>query len=640
MGRSGQSKSSGAAAEGKRVRTMSTAQLVNKKIHDNCRGLTGEQVDCMRNCHGRTLREQLHFDVINHQAGKDPKTMGALYYASLREQFYSTTGAHAALEPECKDETVRPELVQCMLAAQKVHADRQPFVSFMRNVASVNDKELCGMCRWFLTLKPRNIKQLSVCLEAVSFCVRLSLPSKHATRWAAVKQWADECLTVALEKSRTSKCADSTFVDLHRPALDLFMPKASLDKVLGSKGQWTVVADDLKQLVSSSAVGLQLFYVHIEGVVAENVAKSITAHVEQLSKLEGPLDETAFLTARRACLKEVENIGCVDMLPHKRNVIVSYRKEALQIGVTTWQEEVEIKMAACVKGLAVDRGVLPKLFCEDLLITAVVEDKPKLIVPASMVAAAKVARTQLGDVMAGGQADSGDLAQVALAKHGPRMLLTDPFFKIEMAMVHELTGERSSRRLLSGVLACFPSGCSHVFPEVCVQKLEALLATPRFKLSDRGSQEKCRILLRLMSSVCEGRPPQVSEAIQQCDFLRPALSRFQFFICDSTDSSVQPRIHGLKAVETIVEQVHHKCDAKTATAEDILVFKVFRFMLTPALRTKVDDLIERVEKLTSEHLESNLRKRARTKSRGSGAASSSKCEQPDSALNAAMSMFA
>ena len=322
-----------------------------------------------RNSAGRTLREQVEFDCVSHQAGREPKVMGACYYASVRAEYSTHSTAYSELDPKDKQQEIQPEPIRCMVAAQTIIPDRLPLIAFLRNTDRVNDRELCGILRLFLTWKPRNVKHMSVCMDAVRFCCRMDLPGKFPGRWAPVKQWVDDVMTVSLEKSRLAKTPDSQFLELHGPSLQLLLPSAALQAVLGCRGEYSKVSDSIGLLVAAAQVGLQLFYPHIEGIVAQKIQAGIDAHITRLFDKDQVLTDQLFLKSRRELVSTISLLPCVDLLPRKRTVDISYRGQKLPIQVATWTEEVEISMASALKEIAVCGEKLIRSFGEDLLIT-------------------------------------------------------------------------------------------------------------------------------------------------------------------------------------------------------------------------------------------------------------------------------
>ena len=77
---------------------------------------------------GRTLRERHHHDFNLAKQGVEI-VFGRIYYDMLRGIYQKQSAQHQALEPASPELVVSAELVQAMLATQKIKLDRQPFVT-------------------------------------------------------------------------------------------------------------------------------------------------------------------------------------------------------------------------------------------------------------------------------------------------------------------------------------------------------------------------------------------------------------------------------------------------------------------------------------------------------------------------------
>ena len=109
------------------------------------------------------------------------------------------------------------------------------------------------------------------------------------------------------------------------------------------------------------------------------------------------------------------------------------------------------------------------------------------------------------------------------------LLLQDPAFKIELAVVSELTRSDDKGRLRESVIQALPSAKSIWSAESAAQKLQALEGTELFKLSSRSAQEKVRIAQNMVAAISEGRKPDV-RAMGEDDFVATVVSACQWFV--------------------------------------------------------------------------------------------------------------
>lgn len=100
-----------------------------------------------------------------------------------------------------------------------------------------NQTEMCGIMRWFLTLKVGCMKQLLVATEALQFLVRVGAMSSYPGEFEHITGWVDEVLCALLMKSRSQKTADEMWIDCNQKVLSLIIPQAKLMKIMGCRGR-------------------------------------------------------------------------------------------------------------------------------------------------------------------------------------------------------------------------------------------------------------------------------------------------------------------------------------------------------------------------------------------------------------------
>ena len=103
------------------------------------------------------------------------------------------------------------------------------------------------------------------------------------------------------------------------------------------------------------------------------------------------------------------------------------------------------------------------------------------------------------------------------------------------------------------------------------------------------------------------------------------------------DASKVPTTFGAGAVPVIVAAAEVRLAAKTCTISDILLLHIFAAWIPEQYKATVDECIDAVQLVTSQDVESNLKKRARRCSTKSAAGSST--DAKDSATKLAMDMF-
>ena len=122
----------------------------------------------------------------------------------------------------------------------------------------------------------------------------------------------------------------------------------------------------------------------------------------------------------------------------------------MPIRVSTLAEEVQLKLMAAVKGIAVDAQKLLKLWIEDLVVLPSSPLAPSPPVSEPMLKNAAAARQALKHMVNDASVSSSDVLARLVGHKAQTLLLQDPAFKIELAMVSELT-RSDDKGALAGV---------------------------------------------------------------------------------------------------------------------------------------------------------------------------------------------
>lgn len=153
--------------------------------------------------------------------------------------------------------------------------------------------------------------------------------------------------------------------------------------------------------------------------------------------------------------------------------------------------------------------------------------------------------------------------------------MLDPNFKLELALIEELVGERSERRLRDIILDKMPSASKATSPREVATSLQVLQSTESFKLATRAAQEKVRAALALVSALAEDRTPDL-QAASECSFLSDTVAAFQFF--PTFRPAKGDAIRGVAAFAPLIEAATHKSAAKTCSLADIAPLRVYSWL--------------------------------------------------------------
>ena len=185
-----------------------------------------------------------------------------------------------------------------------------------------NKKEAGGVLKWFVTLKPScSLDQMNCALEVVRWISRHHLFEEFVDFFEVVKPHINLTLLKCYENARKQNMKIMDFINLYHDEVLLLLPDAALAKIIGHTGEWLEVETELQELVSSSELGLAIFGFAIKKTLAEVVAKTIMAKLEELvkSKTVGSDEVMRFRKALHVELNMIQNINA---LPERRAIEV------------------------------------------------------------------------------------------------------------------------------------------------------------------------------------------------------------------------------------------------------------------------------------------------------------------------------
>lgn len=617
---------------GKARRLLTNESIVQQKIRDNFKHFGPEETDVRKGPDGLTLRARLLADLATaKQQGDGSVIFGKLYYDTLKSIYAKPCVPHVALLPADPDLVVNPALVKAMLAAQKAKPDRGPFLQYMTaTLEEPNATELCGIFRWFITLKVGCMKQLAVAMECLKFVSRMRLHVTQAEKFKVINYWVDDVLCAALAKGRAQKTSDKTFTDLNKPLIELLLPKQALNKVLSCSSDWSSVSAELLQLVTECNLGRHLF----EGSMAQVKAKDIETMISDAIKETFDIDETVteeqVREAKRKVVHELHCAAGADFVPQKREVKLNYRGQEVPVKIGGIPEEVDLKFSAAIKGIAVRESQLQKLWCEDLL-----ADGPdttfKARIDPALVKQGEAARALAKTMITDACVSTADVLAKLFHQKTAALLLMDPYFKVELGLVNLITGEGSEGRLSKSILKCMPSAGNIFGPEAAAQKLHSLAAGELFKMSSRSCQEQLKLAQELVAAIVQARVPDVEEALN-CKFLKDVVTSFQWFVSfspSSSSSGQEDTVYGTDAMKLMLADCKQKHKEQQATLQDVAPLKVFLWLLPDALQTEANHLAKEISASASKVLPTVKGKSSKSKS----------SKGQDHALKQALDMF-
>lgn len=119
------------------------------------------------------------------------------------------------------------------------------------------------------------------------------------------------------------------------------------------------------RIVGGSDLGKHIFGHAIEQVIGDQVALESAEALKGFLSGKKVVDLAGVQKAKRILMTTLQALPGSDMLPEKREVSIAYRGIQFSVKVSSLADEVDLRMAAFLKGLAQAHGFLPQLLCED-----------------------------------------------------------------------------------------------------------------------------------------------------------------------------------------------------------------------------------------------------------------------------------
>ena len=147
----------------------------------------------------------------------------------------------------------------------------------------------------------------------------------------------------------------------------LVMPCESAEKLCKEKYECTAVAKAVGEVCDSGPLGLKLFGFALKQVLAEQLASIIEQEVAKLVGAE-QVGTVEVVNCKQTCWPKIEGMKNITSIPGRREVVIAYRGQKAKAKVTCIGDEIELRIAAAVRGEAIESGRLAALSVESELL--------------------------------------------------------------------------------------------------------------------------------------------------------------------------------------------------------------------------------------------------------------------------------
>ena len=198
---------------------------------------------------------------------------------------------------------------------------------YLKVAEAPNTKEMCGILKWFCSLKASaSTEQLACSMEVLRWLHRHELKEKFPEQFEVVRPFINAALSKCLENVRKQGCKPTEFLKLYSQEVSLLLPSQALQVVTQHSGDWLEVEPHLQELVSSSGLGMQLFGFAIKKTLASMVAKVIQEHLDSLI-MEKVITAELKLQKTKDMLSSLKLVSNVEALPEKRTIQASSNEQ-------------------------------------------------------------------------------------------------------------------------------------------------------------------------------------------------------------------------------------------------------------------------------------------------------------------------
>ena len=574
----------GSSASGSRkLKRESTDQVVNQRIRDNFKDWGPEDTDLFK-VNGVSLREELTADVRKERlAGRFQFTPGKFYYQTKRKIFRRDLDPDDLLKQLIPDdEEIDADWLKAVIKARKVPPDRTLLLSKLRSVATMPSlTTVVAIVRWAITLNPRNKKMAPAGLDVLRFLAKHDVKTERPAIFDIVRPWVDTLLTLTWLKSKQLRMSQASFLEIYDNVTSLLLPKKAVDKVLANLSELQSVAPELSLICVGSNLANAMFGGALMKVSGFEVERIIDVRIKAFASKTDIIDDAKCATFLDALMLELQGMPQCKALPNKRDIKFEYRGQKFAACAKSLASEVQLKTAAYWKGIAVDRGILPPLWIEELLTfqTGLFDTGPT--VAASLCVPAKFARAECKKAADEYQAIDPNVLKELLDLKSTHFLSIDRDFAVELELIRAIIGQNSGEKLFKMVVDTFPTATTAKSPEHVLVQIDKIMSQELYKFASSDAKAKIEVAQKMVSKLLDGREPDVDVA-KTDDFLKHVVSHVQFFIRvelpGSADLPGQTLI-GLQAAQHLLADVVSKQSDGSIVPGDLATVLTFRYLL-------------------------------------------------------------
>ena len=378
----------------------------------------------------------------------------------------------------------------------------------------------------------------------------------------------------------------------------LIQDETDLAALRDEEDDYRNVKSQLDRVINKNRVGTTCWSFAVQDMLVADSEDIMQKHLEALSAIH--ITTKAILECKKAMKDEINELTNIELLPGTRETTVMYRN--FPIAKQTFgaiSTEMDKQIWSLLKGIGVELGMLPALWCEALLPTVKSTPAPVGIDPAVLGPAIQV-RSQI-DKFRKGQGEQSSAIVELLEKRFKNMKQTDAEVDVEYMLMREVCKDKAGKLLAHCIMSKLPSAENAVTPAQAALGVKSVVDSAVFKLAVKSAQGKVGTLQKMLGVLCEGRCPVFTEA-RGDPWLAPMALRFDYFFRKDVhiddpeeDDDAKKMIFGSDAVAADLVDVEADFVKNKVESIDLNKFETYGWLLSEPQRKVVDSMLETLD---------------------------------------------
>lgn len=601
------SKAASSAAEGegcldhgraavRRLGRRDSEEKAARAIAKNCKYLPKTVLEHSQ-VNGKLMRDRVRDDLRTLEPGK---RLGPKYWAGLIAEYTAdASGAHA-LVPE-QEEQVSDELLDALaklLDDNPAQRSNRDLIVYLRTAPSFNQTEWIGMAKVMSDARVERLRNHDeLMMEWMKFAARTKAKEKFPNEIAACRALFDRALAKHWHALRKSNVKLSTFLSLHVDQCSLLMDRTDLLAVVASRDDMASVRKQLARLYDSSGCGVAMFAEHMKQFAAKDFSEQIQGIVHKTCSNEAEINDEAIETYKSECKTVVQSNANTKTLQGKRSIDIEFFGCTLSMVVSSLTEEVDMRLAAAIKNIAIGRpGGLEALSYEKWIkpLTKV----KTLSIPKSLIEGPEAARRLVSEIIADDRIASFAEVEQTIKAQSSSALVLDPTFRLELSFLSQaerLIGECVQRAILERLPGTSPEASPTTMEHTSVRlaELQKSDMVRRSSCSAIGQLESVQLVI---DNMMRGISPEVNA--NASSFFVSVLDRCaRFFEFDNGKTTIK----GKEGIQEYSKTLEAKfAQGTVVSVPEIERLRPFWWLLSKDQVVQIESMLDRAIKSASE----------------------------------------